>query len=80
MLKYKQSEIDTKISKAANIKSTCIRALAWIIKYPKPSDEPTHSPTTAPIGATETAIRKPEAKAGKAAGNRTLSNKRKGKC
>ena len=37
------------------------------------------TPITAPIGATETAMRKPDANAGKAAGKRTLSNKRKGK-
>ena len=32
----------------------------------------------APIGAIETAMRKPDANAGKAAGKRTLSNKRQG--
>jgi hypothetical protein len=54
----------------ANIKSIFARPLARSIKNPKPLDDPTHSPITAPMGAYTAANRNPDPSEGKAAGRR----------
>ncbi len=57
-------------SSAANTVSVCVRALACRMRRPRPEDDPTHSPTIAPIGATAAAMRRPAARFGRAAGIR----------
>jgi len=60
------------------MRSVCPRPLAWSIRYPKPEDDPTHSPTTAPMGATEAAILSPDNAWGTASGTRMTQKVRIG--
>ena len=55
-----------------------MRPLACSMRKPRPALDPTHSPTTAPMGATAAATRTPDASAGSAAGTRMCHSARQG--
>lgn len=56
---------------AANIVSVCMRAFDWIMTKPSPAEAPTHSPMTAPSGASGAATLSPEMSEGSASGTRS---------